>query len=918
MKDLKPWWKIAIPHKDIREGKFDESVFAADLGEVYAGRGAVDYKDPVTFFKKTYLTKGLSSMLSDILSRVSGKRKGEKVIQLKTPFGGGKTHTLLSLFHLFKNHEQIENTDIVRDLLEKNKIKKLPKVKVIVLVGTALNPQTDRTLWGELAYQIDSNAYKSIEDNDKNKIAPGSDDLSEMLSEAQPCLILMDEVLQYLTKAYGVKIGDGTLGGQTLSFLQELTTAVSNNENCVLVATLPSSIQEQYDEKTEEAFGKLTRVFGRVEAIRTPVEGEEIYEIIRRRLFENIGEEKERKEVAQVYWDLYQKLSADLPRKVKEISYRDKIEKAFPFHPELVEIFYERWGSLPGFQRTRGVLRFLARVVGDLYQNPNSGAIIQPAFVDLDNQNIRSELTKFVGVTYESVIASDISGPTAKAPRIDRELGTEYARERISEGLATSIFLYSFTGSKEKGANELQLRLSVLTPTLTPPIIAEGLSRLSKQLWFLNSDSGGIYKFTTQPNINKMLIDKEDGLNEVDIKELIGQKLKDIIGYSHFKLYLWPAEDKDIDDIPELSLVVLNLDYALNDKEQDETKEFIETILENHSGTFRKYKNSLIFLVANGEGLKNLLSNVKRLLALRSIEEDYKGEDKLADEQIRDLAVRLSDAERKLNAVVCNAYRHVVVAGSGKEELRQFDLGLQTTNGDKTLSEKVYESLKAHEKLLDKLDPSLLTSKRFGVWPENEELISLKKLKENFSQYTHLPMLETPHVLAGTASVGVERGFFGYALGDGNQFSPNNVFNNQNPIDPESVEFSENTWLVSPKKLKEILPASITVPTVSGERTEETTTPFVFGGEQTEQGIPEGKRYQKISIKAKIPWERWSDFLDYAIKFLKEDNAELSINVDLEAQSNEGISEKTLDDIKESLDQKGIGAEIDVEEKLKT
>ena len=912
MKDLKSWWQIAMPHKDIREGKFDESIFAADLGEVYAGRGAIDYKDPITFFKKTYLTKGLSSMLSDVLSRVAGKGKGEKVIQLQTPFGGGKTHTLLSLYHLFNKPGEIKNIDTVKDLLEKNKIKELPTVKVIVLVGTALNPQNDRTLWGELAYQIGAKAYKTVEDNDKNKIAPGADDLSKILSDAQPCLILMDEVLQYLTKAYGVKVGDGSLGGQTLSFLQELTIAVANNENCVLVATLPSSIQEQYDEKTEEAFGKLTRVFGRVEAIRTPVEGEEIYEIIRRRLFENIGVEKDRKQVAQVYWDLYQKLSADLPRKVKEVGYRDKIEKAYPFHPELVEIFYERWGSLPGFQRTRGVLRFLARVVGDLYQNPNSGAIIQPAFINLDNQNLRSELTKFVGVTYESVIASDISGPSAKAPRIDRELGTEYARERISEGLATSIFLYSFTGSKGKGANEQQLRLSVLTPTLTPSIIAEGLSRLSRQLWFLNSDGGGIYKFTTQPNINKMLVDKEDALNEDDVFELVSQKLKDIVGYSHFKPYIWPVEDRDVDDIPELSLVVLSLDYVFNDKEETEAKKFIEKLLENHSGTFRKYKNSIIFLVADGEGRKNLLSHIKRLLALRSIEDDYKGEEKLADEQMKDLNIRLSDAEQKTNAVIHNVYRHVVVAGSGKEALRQFDLGLQTVDGDKTLSEKVYETLKAHEKLLDRLDPSLLTSKRFGVWPENEELISLKKLKENFSQYTHLPMLETLQVLAGTASIGVERGFFGYALGDGIQFSPNNVFNSQNPIEVNNVEFSENSWLVNPKKLKEILPESVTVPT-SSEETNAGTPPFIFGNQQETQGLAEGKKYQNVSIKAKIPWERWSDFLDYAIKFLKEDNAELEIDVDMKAKSEDGIKEKTVDDIKESLDQKGIDAEVKTE-----
>lgn len=916
MSDLKSWWQIATPHKDIRDGKLDESVFAADLGEVHAGRGAADYKDPVTFFNKTHLTSGLSSMLSDVLSRMSGKRKGEKVIQLQTPFGGGKTHTLLSLYHLFQHPQEIKNLEVVKNLLKSNQLDTLPKAKVVVLVGTALNPKNDRTLWGELAYQLGPAAYKLVEENNKSKVSPGTDILGRMLSQSQPCLILMDEVLQYLTKSFGVDVGDGSLGGQTLSFLQELTIAVANQDSSVLIATLPSSIQEQYDESAEEAFGKLTRVFGRVETVRTPVEGEEIYEILRRRLFEDIGDEKERMQVAQTYWDLYQKLSSDLPRKVKETEYKKRLEKAYPFHPELVEIFYERWGSLPGFQRTRGVLRLLARIIADLYQNHHPGAMIQPAFVNLANQNLRSELTKhsFVGSQYDSVISSDISGPTAKAPQIDRELGTEYARERVSEGLATSIFFYSFAGGKDKGASEQQLRLSVLTPTLTPAIISEGLSRLSRRLWYLYTNGSEVFRFSTQPNLNKMLIDKEDAVSLEEILEIARNKLEDVVGLSRFKVYMWPEEDRDIADIAELSLAVLGLNYVKSGEEWESTKQFLNKLLENHGGTFRKYKNALIFLVADGQGKKNLFETIKRLLGLRRIEEEYRGEEKLSEEQRRDLTTRLQDAERKLTPAVHNAYRHVFVAGKDKGELRHFDLGLQTLDGEKTLSDKVYESLRSHEKLLDKLDPSLLTSKRFGVWPEDQPVINLKTLKDGFAQYTHLPMLETPQTLASTASIGTVRGNFGYGLGEGEKFDPASVYYQQHPIGIEDVEFSESSWLIKPEKVKEILPTEVEGTPITGKGPEEEVPPFTGEGltPEEEKADEVGKRYKSLSIKAKIPWDKWTDILEYVLRPLVGGGATVETEVEIRASSDTGIPENTIElGIKESLSQKGIEAEIE-------
>jgi hypothetical protein len=343
----------------------------------------------------------------------------------------------------------------------------------------------------------------------------------------------MDEVMRYLSKAKGVPVVDSTLASQTLDFCYELTVATANVPQATLVATLPMSPVELSAAEDEWMLHRLERVFGRIEQVRTPVEGAEIYEILRRRLFEDVGDPAQHRRVAEAYWELYQRLADDLPRKVREPEYRRRMERAYPFHPELVEILYERWGSLPRFQRTRGVLRLLALVVGDLYRKGHKGAFIQPSHVDLGDPNIRREFVKLVGDAYDTVIASDIADHGAKAFQIDRELGSEYAREQIAQGLATSIFLYSHSGGRERGGMELQLRLAVLHPDMTPAIVADAMDRLARRLWYLYGD-GGVWRFSTQPNLNKILVEREDAVRAEDIREEVRRTLGEIVGLRTF------------------------------------------------------------------------------------------------------------------------------------------------------------------------------------------------------------------------------------------------------------------------------------------------------------------------------------------------------------------------------------------------
>lgn len=292
---MKPWHEIAVPHPDIRAGKFDESVFAADLSDVVAGRGPLEYGDAETFFRKTYPTQGLVNLLAVIASRLSGQKAGNAVIQIQTPFGGGKTHSLIALYHLFTNSQAGRPAGPVSQVLEKAQLDSVPAVRVVTFTGTAADP-LGRTPWGEIAEQLGH--YTLLAEHDRKRRAPGKDLLHKVLAD-KPTLLLMDEVAEYVVKAKDFR-------EQIVAFFQELTEAVKVLPRCALVVTLPSSAP--YGEDGERVLHQLQQVFGRVEAIYTPVEGEEMYEIIRCRLFEWAHEPSdEARKVANGYWEMYQK-----------------------------------------------------------------------------------------------------------------------------------------------------------------------------------------------------------------------------------------------------------------------------------------------------------------------------------------------------------------------------------------------------------------------------------------------------------------------------------------------------------------------------------------------------------------------------------------------------------------------------------
>ena len=871
---MKPWWQVAVPHRDIREGKISD--FAADLNSVVKGEASIEYVDPETFFKRTYLTEGLKNIISDVLIALTKEGEKGKVIQLQTPFGGGKTHALVCLYHLFKNSERIQHILDIKKILDKVSLKSMPKVNIAVFVGTVPDPLKGKTPWGEIAEQL--GVYELVREHDKKRIAPGREILEKILRDNKPALLLIDELTEYIVKAKEFE-------DQVLAFLQELTETISKSlTQCVLVCTLPSSAP--YGERGERVLNQLQKIFGRMQVIYTPVEGEEIYEIIRKRLFEDLGDIKEHEIVASEYFDLYQRLEEEVPREFREIRYKEKIKKAYPFHPETIDVLFERWGTIPTFQRTRGVLRLLAEIVHDLFIRQDPSPLIQPANINLSNPRIRRMFIEHMGEVFESVLHSDIIGDNARAVKIDKQMGKEYSKFKVASGLATCIFFYSPPTSERRGVSIQRLRVAFLREGIPPTIIGDALKKLEDidGPLYLHFEKG-LYYFSSQVGLNRIILDREEAIKEQEIDDEIRRRIEKIAG-KDFEVYIWPKSNNDIPDNKRLKLIIL--EYEINDPN---TEKFIQDILTNYSTSYRTYKNTLIFLVLDPSEYDGLRKSIRRFLALKTITSD-KELLKTLTEADKDRANQwLKEKDSDAWFKVISAYRYVI-KGS-REGLRKLDLGIPTIGEIISLSSRIKRYLKDQELLLDKLSPKVLVEKIFS---KDDERKNLSEIWEAFLKYYDLPMLESEAVLKNTIVEGVKDGTFGLLIGD-------KVWYQENVLPPE---ISDEVIIIR----REIAAR------MKGEVEEikiEKTAPLT--GTEAAGAPPKVTRevLQSIMIEAEIPWDKLSDLVRGVFMPLNLEGAKISLRMKIEASSEKGISKDTLDlKVRETLRQ--IGAKI-IEEK---
>ncbi len=700
---MKPFIQVATPHEDVLEGRLTMDVFAADLWQVIEGVAPIDYQDPEIFFKKTYLTKGLKNILEVAEARLKGKG-GDPIVQLQTPFGGGKTHALIALYHKAREWG----------------------AKVFAFDGLAVNPKQVKP-WEELERQLTGKVEVT-----KGDIPPGKEVLVKLISENSPLLILIDEVLAYATKAAGIKVGDSNLAAQTLAFIQELTAAVSLLDNSFLVVTLPSSVLEHYDENAEKMFHQLQKVLGRMEKIYTPVEDDEIEHVVRHRLFSKVDE----KEMKKVVNDFIEYARDEGLITEEEINiYRERFLRSYPFKPEVIDILYKRWGSFPSFQRTRGVLRLLSLVVYSLL-NKNVPFIRLGDF-DLGNDEIKRELIKHIGQEWDSIIAQDITSPDSGAKKVDRGLKSSYRPYNLGTVVSTTIFMMSFSGRGERGSSVRDIKLSTVYPEFSSTIIDSVITELREKLFYLSDE--GLY-FTNQPNINRMILILEESVTEDKLYETELEILRKHVSSSpRLKVYIHPKFSRDIPDTPDLKLIIMNKD--------EPDLEFIE----KHGEIPRVYRNTLIFLCGDENYRENFLSFLRKLIALKQID---KQDLRLTLSQRNEVANKIKMYVRREHEELRKLYRKIYVPI--REGLKKLDMGLPIF-GERYLDREVYDILRTEGELLESLSPLVIKEKYLA----DNDYIETKKLYEALSKTPGELRVLSENVVKQSIKEGVKSGLFG-------------------------------------------------------------------------------------------------------------------------------------------------------------
>lgn len=713
---MKPFHTITLPHKDILEGRLTMDVYAADLWEVKNKRGPDEYKDKDIFFKKTFITQGLNNLLNIVENRLKGKG-GDPVIQIQTPFGGGKTHSLISMYH---------------KSIEWN-------VKSVVIVGTALSSET--TLWGLLEQQLTGKIDKL-----KGNVSPGKEAIRSVLSDNQPVLILMDELLEYATKAAGVKVGDSNLASQTIAFMQELTETTSNLLNVCMVVTLPSSLIEYYDENAERLYQQLQKVSGRVEKIYTPVEESEITKIIRRRLFSDVNE-IEIKSIVDNFVNFAEKENI-LPSGMNLTEYREKFIASYPFMPEVVDVLYQRWGSFTTFQRTRGVLRLLSLLIYSVKDSQKS--YISIADFDLSNQEIRQELLKHIGQEFNGVIASDITDNLSGAKKINNLLGDSYKWLNLGTRTATSIFLYSFSGGNVKGITLNEIKISSTTMENPPTVISEAIEHMKLKLFYLQS-SNDKYFFSNQPNLNRILLNQMDNIKEYELIDLEKSLLKNYLKGNKFKIFLWEDISLNIPDNEDIKLIIM----------KSSNKEIIKEIIKTRGQSPRVFRNILIFLYPQDSGRVGFIDSMKHKIAYEYIEKD--GSINLTGEQRIEIKKELKKVENMLHETMRRFYRMVAVPT--KDDIKEIDLGIPTYGDTVSIDNEIYDKLRLDGEILEKIAPLVLKNK----YLINKDFVSTDQIYQSSLKTSGELRFFSKSVLEHSIKEGVNTGLFGVGEIENNQ-----------------------------------------------------------------------------------------------------------------------------------------------------
>ncbi|QOW01473.1 Swt1 family HEPN domain-containing protein [Rhodococcus pyridinivorans] len=772
---LEPWRLVLSPHEDVQSGNFHAAEFAADLAMVSRGEGDPEYTDPVEFFARTYLTEGLKDLLIPAMRRLSGDPNEAPIINLQTNFGGGKTHSMLAVWHLASGRPLVDYPQEVQDLLAGTE---LPTARRVALVGTQIKagavkmmPDGTRinTIGGLLAWHLGgAEGYAMVAESDANRLNPGGEALRELFTRFGPAVILIDEWVAYARLLFGHdELPDGTFDAQ-FTFAQALTEAAKAVPGTLVLISIPASAEmkdgeyvgdeeEVGGQNGREALKMLRKAIGRVADQWRAANAEESFHIVRRRLFETPDSIALAKinATAKAMVAFYVKNSNDFPREVRELDYEERIRRSYPIHPELFDRLYQDWSTLERFQRTRGVLRLMNVIVGQLWRENDTAPLIMPGSVPLRADKVVTELTQYLDDQWKALIDTDVDGPNSAPAQVDNTnqlLGQRLTTQR----LARTVFMGATPTltSAHKGLDKQRIFLGTALPGDVPGNFHSALNHLANTAtYFYNS--GSLYWYDTQANTTRTARDHAERLHKEEVWAEVVRRLQDhrrTATDGFVGVHVAPESSADVPDVQEARLVIVPPAYLHNRKAKADSPAAIwaREVVEYRGSAARTHRNMVAFLAADDARWGELDSAVRDFLAWSYIRDNADKDLNLTATQRQQAVDRVATHNQAVADRLLQTY-HWVLVPTQDDPTRPLEIEAFKADGTTTdLAARAAAKLRNESLLALQRSASLIRHDLAGrlkaAW-DRDGHISFGQLWNYYTTYPYLGRLRDRTVL---------------------------------------------------------------------------------------------------------------------------------------------------------------------------
>lgn len=928
---MEPWHKLVTPRKEVREGRsFNPDEFAIHLEQIVNGTAPEDYKNPEPFFARTCFTSALKEHCAMTLRRLAGETVNTApVMTLITQFGGGKTHTLATLYHMANAGDSARAYAGVQDFCNWTGLSGIPKAKVAVFVGNAWDPTPGKeTPWIDIAHQLAGDQGVKELGLNSLSVPPGTETLNRVFSAAQaPVLILFDEVLNFMNR-------HRDMCDQFHAFIQNLTVAATGASNCAVMISLPRSQVEMTDWDIAWQ-DKITKVVKRVAKDLISNDESEISEVVRKRLFDDIGDGKKIKNICKEYAQWAFERRAQLPpewmavdRSTTESTaiemLQNKFEQCYPFHPATLSVFQKKWQALTQFQQTRGTLAMLAQWISYAYKTGYTEARREP-LITLGSAPL--EATEFRAVVLgqlgeqrlQAAIDADIASNKSHAAALDADARDEL--KYIHRKVGTAIFFESSGGQSDKTAHLPELRFALGGPGLDTTSIDNAAFALEDKAYFIRRVGNDGCKIGFQPTLKKVVNDRRASIDyENQVKPLLKETIQNEFKKNcNLPIAFFPIDSSSIQDTTKLTIVVADPDKQW--VESDEFKSEVSQLIKARGTTPRLYPAALIWCFKK-QG-RELRDKAEVLLAWKQVNKEYADGllgSEMSSSDIAELRSKLVDSENAVKDEVWASYRYIALYTKKQDDhnLHVIDLGQGHSSASVSLSDRIITALKSQALLNDSVGISYL--ERYwpqafiekGAWP-------LKSLRQCFLDGSLTRLADPDAVLKNKIHDFVYKGDAGLISASNAEGSGYHLWFKED-VDTSEIMFVSEVSLVMAKKVDLYKPKDEPGPEPGpGEGGSEPTPdePGTDTGTGTNTGRtktdpqPEPPHFDTIKLSGELPYELWNKFSRSVLNKLNASSNCLSIKIEIKAETESNRCESLKKDIVEGIQ------EVKLDDKIK-